>query len=89
MTEDWWDQANCRDTDPRIFDAPIPKRSRFRTQDPWFRARAVCRDCPVILQCLEYTLSEDVHVIHSGGSVPFAAGCTPEEIEELRKRRVS
>jgi len=48
FTGDWEDRAACRAADADLFFAP------GGTQE--YRAKAVCRDCPVRFECLAYAL---------------------------------
>ncbi len=47
----WYEKARCKGWDPEIFypDRGVPSAS----------AKAVCRECPVQRDCLEYALSRD------------------------------
>jgi hypothetical protein len=67
-----------------VFDTPSHGRPK-KGRDQWERARAICADCPVQLQCLEDALNEDVHINEHGGT--FQAGLTPQELATLRARR--
>ena len=52
MTNSWWDDALCAQTDPDAF-----------TPDPGGNASAakrICAECPVRTQCLQYALDNDV-----------------------------
>ena len=47
----WEDQARCLTYDPDIFFAPRARAER--------RAKEICADCPVQVQCLDYALTTD------------------------------
>ncbi|MGH3784747.1 MAG: WhiB family transcriptional regulator [Pseudonocardiaceae bacterium] len=47
---DWRHRAKCRDVDPELF-FPHPGETQLLAE-----ARAVCADCPVIIQCREWAL---------------------------------
>lgn len=49
----WMADAACRDSDPRLF-WPKPGESHRE-------ALAVCADCPVRQQCLDYAVSNGEH----------------------------
>lgn len=89
----WWDDAACKDVDPDIF---VPKNLRGgRRKDgapppvrDWKEARAVCAGCPVIEDCLNYTLQYTPTAVHDGVyDALFVAGRTPEELMQLRRRK--
>ena len=52
IAADWEDSAECRSADADIFFAP------GATQE--YRAKAVCRSCPVRFECLAYALRNKV-----------------------------
>lgn len=56
MSNDWFEQANCRDMDPNIF---FPKRGQ--SLDP--KADEACDTCTAHKsgECLEYALMNYVH----------------------------
>lgn len=94
----WWDQANCRDVDPTVFEQPrrwsASRHSTLRGErvvnyaqkDPWIDARRVCADCPVRLQCLEDALTEEPMARNYGHEM-FVAGLEPRELVEMRRQR--
>lgn len=48
----WQDLAACRDADPVLFFAPNPADETLLRGHAYYRhARALCDDCPVIVQC--------------------------------------
>jgi WhiB family redox-sensing transcriptional regulator len=51
---DWWGQAACAHEDPDVF-FPVA-RTGAALRDQQARAKAVCRRCPVIRQCLSWAL---------------------------------
>lgn len=68
--EPWLDEAACVGHDPKLFEAsPVPKSTR-----------QICAGCPVIAQCLRWTMNTvDIHV-------GFQAGMTGPERETLSER---
>lgn len=52
VTGDWEDRAQCRGGDGEIFFTPGASQE--------FRAKAVCRSCPVRFECLAYALKHRV-----------------------------
>ncbi|MGH8900605.1 MAG: WhiB family transcriptional regulator [Egibacteraceae bacterium] len=50
----WRPRAACLDTDPDLF---FPIGSSGPALDQAEQAKAVCRRCPVIAQCLEWALA--------------------------------
>ena len=53
-TDDWRDNAACRDTDPDLF---FPVGSTGPAVDQIAAAKAVCRQCDVIEACLEFAMA--------------------------------
>lgn len=98
MSERWYDQMACRNSDPDMFVRPnqqgmVPKGGRT---DKWaIPALLLCRSCPVRLQCLEEHLSADETYRHDGSElhhpiihVPMVVGgLLPQQVDELRARR--
>lgn len=74
---DWRELAVCRDVDPELF-FPVaePGTSLYRREVA--RAKAVCRRCPVVAECLEWALTD----------LPYgvAGGMTEDERRALRRR---
>lgn len=79
--DDWWERGLCRDMDPDTFERPAKRHHRGNAK--WTAAKAACAACPVQAQCLEYVLD----LPEGLGPDFYAAGCTPEELQALRKRR--
>jgi WhiB family redox-sensing transcriptional regulator len=52
--------AACHDTDPNVF-FPAPGSGRNANAEV-AQAKAICKDCPVRITCLEYAL--DNHIDH-------------------------
>lgn len=91
--EAWWERGNCRTVNPQIFDGQRDKGGRPRkdgtrtynkTSRDWTAAKSVCAACPVQPACLEYVLSMPQEW---NPDASFAAGFTPEQLAEIRKRR--
>jgi WhiB family redox-sensing transcriptional regulator len=73
----WIDRARCIGEDPELF-FPIGPPRLVTTQTA--RAKAVCRDCPVRDECLEWSLvtAQDAGVW---------GGLDEEERREIRRQR--
>ena len=54
--DDWRDLASCRDTDPDLF---FPVGTTGPAIEQIENAKAVCRQCEVQTQCLEYALASN------------------------------
>jgi WhiB family redox-sensing transcriptional regulator len=68
----WMSRGNCRNFPPATF---FPSDGAGVE-----RARAICFDCPVINECLEYALTE--HIDHG-----VWGGCSERERRRIAKRR--
>ena len=51
----WRADAACRDADPDLFFPSVAERPETKDAREG-RAKAICRDCPVREECLEYAL---------------------------------
>ena len=71
--ENWQDTGSCATEDPELF-FPIGLHD---TQTEW-RARNICRDCPVIMECLAYALA-------NGEQFGMWGGLTEKERKNLDK----
>ncbi len=49
----WWDSAACADEDPDLF---FPVGESGPAAEQYARAKAVCRRCPVRVECLDWAL---------------------------------
>lgn len=76
LARDWRDRAACRNADPEIF-FPVG------TSGPALRriaeAKAVCRRCPVVSECLAYALAHEDYGVWGGMS--------EDERRDLRRRQ--
>lgn len=72
---DWRTDALCREEDPELF---FPKGYDGPWQLAIAEAKSVCRRCPVVEQCLQFALAED---IPSG----IFGGLTDKERASLRR----
>lgn len=74
--EEWQTDASCASNWPEIF---FPVKG-----DKYENARAICNQCPVIEQCLEYAMSSEggAHRIDRFG---MFGGLTPKERYQLYK----
>jgi WhiB family redox-sensing transcriptional regulator len=70
---DWVDSAVCAQTDPDMF---YPEGKGFTGA----KAQAVCRTCPVMIQCLDWALEHDERFGVWGGM-------TGDERAQLRKAK--
>lgn len=73
--DDWRELAACRDEDPELF---FPIGTGPAAQAQVELAKAVCRRCPVLEQCLTYALS-------SGQDAGIWGGLTEDERRALRR----
>lgn len=55
----WIERANCRDKDTRLF---FPEEDNRDRTEHFRRAQAICRDCAVRAECLDYAI--DNRIIH-------------------------
>lgn len=69
---EWMARGNCRNFPPAMF---FPSDGAGVE-----RARAICADCPVVSDCLEYALTE--HIDHG-----VWGGCSERERRRIAKRR--
>ena len=53
---DWQLAGSCRGADSSVFFHPDGERGRARAQRE-ARAKAICRECPVLAQCRRHALS--------------------------------
>jgi WhiB family transcriptional regulator, redox-sensing transcriptional regulator len=74
----WEARGACRHSDPELF---FPVAARGPALRQLAKAKRVCQDCPVRVQCLEYALQ-------SGQSFGVWGGATEEERRLLRRRRL-
>ncbi|HXF73738.1 MAG TPA: WhiB family transcriptional regulator [Actinomycetota bacterium] len=72
---DWIRRARCRDEDPELF-FPIGTTGPAASQ--LARAKAICRLCPVRLECLEWALE-------TGQDAGVWGGLSEEERRALRR----
>ena len=64
---DWREDAACAQVDPEMF-FPEPDWK------PTIAARTVCAGCPVIAQCLEFALVNDIKSGIWAGTTPYERG---------------
>lgn len=69
---EWMARGNCRNFPPAMF---FPSDGAGVE-----RARAICANCPVTSECLEYALTE--HIDHG-----VWGGCSERERRRIAKRR--
>jgi len=73
--DDWRTRANCRDEDPELF---FPIGTSGTALEQIRRARKICRECPVIMECLE-------NALQFRNQEGVAAGLTASERNTKRK----
>lgn len=78
-SDEWRGQASCRDTNPDLF---FPVGTTGPAIEQIEAAKAVCRECLVRQQCLEYALQTNQD---SG----IWGGTSEEERRKLRKQRLA
>jgi WhiB family redox-sensing transcriptional regulator len=54
--ERWQDRAACRGPESALFFAPTVPEPRHEREQREERAKAICRDCPVTVECLDYAV---------------------------------
>ena len=74
---DWVHRARCRDEDPELF-FPIGTTGPAAVQTE--RAKAICLQCEVRLQCLEWAMA-------TGQDAGVWGGMSEEERRALRRAR--
>jgi WhiB family transcriptional regulator, redox-sensing transcriptional regulator len=77
MTHEWMDKAACVDVDIH-HDAWHPNTANYLADT--YEALRLCNDCPVVDECLNYALDENLEYGIYGGM-------TQEERRAMRKRR--
>jgi WhiB family redox-sensing transcriptional regulator len=73
--DDWRNRASCRDTNPELF---FPIGTTGLAIDQIDSAKAVCAQCPVTHECLEFALATNQEAGVWGGT-------TEDERRKLRK----
>lgn len=71
----WRDAAACRDVVPELgFDPFFPVDGAPNETADWSAARALCRECPVVAECLDDALATETSPHHGfrGGETPGA-----------------
>jgi WhiB family transcriptional regulator, redox-sensing transcriptional regulator len=77
--DDWRDDASCRDTDPDLF---FPVGTTGPAIEQIENAKAVCGECLVQRECLEYALATNQDSGVWGGT-------SEEERRQIRKQYVA
>lgn len=63
----WQRRAACRGPEAVLFFAPTMPEARPEREDRETRAKAICHECPVQLQCLDYAVGiREPHGIWGG-----------------------
>jgi len=78
---DWQMEGLCRGVDSSVFFHPDGERGRARAQRE-MKAKQLCRQCPVIVQCRS-------HALRVGEPYGIWGGLSEAERELLHKREVS
>jgi WhiB family redox-sensing transcriptional regulator len=68
---DWQDASLCTQTDPDLFFAADNERGRAKNERI-AQAKAICNQCPVILNCLQ-------RAVYTNDAYAIMGGTTPEE----------
>lgn len=76
-SHNWRPRAACLDSDPDLF---FPIGTSGQALDQTEQAKAYCRRCPVITQCLDWALATNQHDGVWGG-------LSEDERRTLRRRR--
>lgn len=80
LRRDWWSFASCKDANPEEWHPTTSRLSKSNRA-----AVAICMDCPVRLECLDFALDyRSVGGLHHTG---IWGGTTDVERDELRKAR--
>lgn len=66
---EWQEKAKCREVDPELFYLPYGLRQNNK-QKRINEAKAVCKQCPVISECLQFALSTEEPFGVWGGTSP-------------------
>jgi WhiB family transcriptional regulator, redox-sensing transcriptional regulator len=74
---DWVQRAKCKDEDPELF---FPIGTTGPAADQIEQAKAVCMQCPVRQECLEWALA-------TGQDAGVWGGTSEEERRALRRAR--
>lgn len=74
---EWQAGAACSSSTAELF-FPSDGRQKERVR----RAKRICRDCPVVSECLEYALSNNLNKTGDG----IWGGMTPSERRELKRQ---
>lgn len=72
---EWQERAACAGEDPELWH---PNDSRQAAQ-----AKRICKQCPVILECLNWALNTELPSTREG----IYGGTTPNERQMIYKRR--
>lgn len=97
MTADrtpWYDRAACIGKDPALWDELPPPIEKGRKVGQWGageqkKAIAICRACPVMVECLKAALAEE-HGVVGKARYGIRGGLTPHQrakVDAERKRR--
>lgn len=56
LEDDWQTKARCRGQDATLFFAPAAGETRDEKEARETAAKAICRGCPVRVECLDFAL---------------------------------
>ena len=76
---EWQAGAACSSSTAELF-FPSDNYRAGRQKERVRRAKRICRDCPVVSECLEYALSNNLNETDDG----IWGGMTPSERRELK-----
>lgn len=86
-TTDWQDQAACRGADDTLFYHPEGERGGPRLRRE-LRAKAICRECPVLMQCREQARRErEPYGVWGGETEDERAAALGMTLARLHSRR--
>lgn len=90
VRDTWWEQMECRDSDPAIFEEPpkAPPGKRYRHDPKWAEeALTLCRRCPVSERCLDEALSRPAESEREFLQRYVIGGVMPKEFDQLRRQQ--
>ena len=78
---EWQEGAACSPSTAELF-FPLGNYRDAKQKEQARRAKRICRDCPVVSECLEYALSNNLNETDDG----IWDGMTPGERRELKRQ---
>ena len=80
----WMERAACKSADPRLFFPTHLLEDSHADSCSYKKARAICKTCPVINDCLTYALVTFPHHEDDHG---MWGGTSPRERRKIKKER--